>query len=862
MTQFNGNSNPASLAGINLGDKIDKFEIVDQIGAGGTSIVWKGHDRLLNRFVAIKQLAPEMLAGADDDYRERFRQEAALQKKITDGQPALVQVYEFVEDDRGLFIVMEYVDGVSLDALLSKSGKPLDVPTALGIVGAAAMALEVLHQANIVHRDLKPSNILLPKAGGLKLCDFGLATLVGDQDALSIGTVRYMAPELSRSEPAAPRSDIYSLGIIAYEMLAGRSKFEDAFKIVMRDQRNQALRWMKWHTNIRAKAPALPKLNPQVNETLGELVARMMEKDPALRIGSCSDLLGAIRRHFAPGQETASAAEGAPVVAGAAEIAAAAGAVASANPTAALPTPSRLPLILGAILGVQLLIGLGFYMVSQNRQQAAVERVRAAAQSTFMDARQRYDDGHFGTAKDKFDALALEWPKDPVLGVGSEAFAQLCQARLDLEAQRFDAALAGLLQVRERSVLKGDYQRDVQRLIDETTKASAFAREVQTIQQFMTEGRFDLARQRLNEQRRLALRPAEEKQLADLAAQIEDQVRKQRIDNILAEANRRVDSNELESAISYLEEARADHPNHKLDTLLEDLKRNRSYAQARSDAARFTTAGQLEDAIRALQRAQKIKKDDAVATQINELRSRLAYQQARAAQDAGDLTRATQLYTQALGFADNPAAREALAKLETAGQKAAFLRAGDDAFAAGDYSSAVKQYQNALKLGPDADIRTKLVASQVRQQVMQGRSLMEQGKLEEAAQVFAEVSQTAPDDAELRTATAALTRQRDYLKALKEGDAAREQSKFGEAKRLYMQARQVMTTPEIEQRITDTEYEHFVAQGRGYMGVKRWTEARAALRSAMSVRPTDEVRQLLEEVANNLPRDLNNESER
>src|SRR5690606_35571354 len=112
---------------------------------------------------------------------------------------------------------------------------PMDERQALGIIGGTALALDTIHKQNIIHRDLKPSNILLPGEGGLKICDFGLATLMEDQEALDVGSVRYMAPELFGDEKADQRADIYALGLVAYEMLAGRDKFADVFKIVLRD---------------------------------------------------------------------------------------------------------------------------------------------------------------------------------------------------------------------------------------------------------------------------------------------------------------------------------------------------------------------------------------------------------------------------------------------------------------------------------------------------------------------------------------------------------------------------------------------------------------------------------------------------
>ena len=186
--------------GLQPGDKLDKYEVGQQIGAGGLSVVWKAYDRLLNQTVAIKQLVLD--SGVDEDaFRERFRREAEIQKKLSQANKNLVRVIDFVEDTRGLFIVMEYVDGPSLENLLSQNPGPVELKTALGIAAAAAVALGAIHKQGVVHRDLKPANILLPKDGGLKICDFGLASLLADQDPHAVGTVRYLSPEERNAEP-------------------------------------------------------------------------------------------------------------------------------------------------------------------------------------------------------------------------------------------------------------------------------------------------------------------------------------------------------------------------------------------------------------------------------------------------------------------------------------------------------------------------------------------------------------------------------------------------------------------------------------------------------------------------------------
>ncbi|MEO1237495.1 MAG: serine/threonine-protein kinase, partial [Planctomycetota bacterium] len=280
------------------GDTVDAYTVVDTIATTGSAVVYKAHDGLLDRHVAVKQI---ILGSEDSDeaLRKRIRDEAAIHKRVSTTQPKhLIQFIDAVDDPRGLMLVSEYYPSTSLEDLLDRQRAPLDERQALGIVAATALGLRAIHDAGVVHRDLKPSNILLGEDGGLKICDFGLAALIESQDSLSLGSVRYMAPELLRSETADGRADVYSLGVIAYEMLAGRPNFDAAFRNVLRDQRNQAMRWMKWHTNARVAAPLLDEFLPDLPPHLTQLVARMMDKDVARRVGRADDVVEAIRRHF------------------------------------------------------------------------------------------------------------------------------------------------------------------------------------------------------------------------------------------------------------------------------------------------------------------------------------------------------------------------------------------------------------------------------------------------------------------------------------------------------------------------------------------------------------------------------------
>lgn len=226
-----------------------QFEIVEMLGKGGMGAVYKARQPNLDRYVALKILLPEV--GKDPAFAERFIREARALAKLN--HPSIVTVYEFGEVDGLYYFVMEYVDGANLRQTLAAGG--LTPPEALAIVPQICDALQFAHDAGIVHRDIKPENILIDKQGRVKVADFGLAKLLGvDREDSSaekpftltgthqvMGTPHYMAPEQMRGSSAVDhRADIYSLGVVFYEMLTGElpiGRFEPPSKKVQIDVR-------------------------------------------------------------------------------------------------------------------------------------------------------------------------------------------------------------------------------------------------------------------------------------------------------------------------------------------------------------------------------------------------------------------------------------------------------------------------------------------------------------------------------------------------------------------------------------------------------------------------------------------------
>ena len=248
--------------------------------------------------VAVKQIAAHL--AEDREFLQRFRKEAQILARLGAEQPAVVTIYELIEDQRGLFIVMEFVHGHTLETVLKNTSGPVETKAALQILWRLAAALHNVHAAGIVHRDIKPANVIICEGLRPKITDFGVAASMSGQTAMLLGTTKYMAPELFSDEQIDGRADMYSLGMIAYEMLIGSEKFGEIFADLVRDPQSESLRWMKWHGDLQLAAPMLDAVNPSIPPALAEIVAKMMAKERGERFESMEMLGRAIRGAFSP----------------------------------------------------------------------------------------------------------------------------------------------------------------------------------------------------------------------------------------------------------------------------------------------------------------------------------------------------------------------------------------------------------------------------------------------------------------------------------------------------------------------------------------------------------------------------------
>jgi len=308
------------------GATVGRYQIVSQLGAGGMATVYKAFQPALDRYVALKVLRQGIMD--DPDQRERFEREAKAIARLR--HPNIVQVFDFDTVEGYSFLVIELIDGGTLKMKLtelSRAGQKLPHRDAARIIAEVGEALDVAHQQGIVHRDVKPSNVLMSRAGRAIMADFGIARILAatqqTQTGVGVGTPEYMSPEQGQGQTIDHRSDIYSLGVMAYELLTGRVPFhaDTPLAVVL--------------AHVRDPLPLPSTIDPTIGQDVERVLMKATAKTPAERYASAGEFTHALRTAIEAPPGAATPTTPAPAAPATPSVVPAAGAAPAA------PTPAR-----------------------------------------------------------------------------------------------------------------------------------------------------------------------------------------------------------------------------------------------------------------------------------------------------------------------------------------------------------------------------------------------------------------------------------------------------------------------------------------------------------------------------------------
>jgi tRNA A-37 threonylcarbamoyl transferase component Bud32/tetratricopeptide (TPR) repeat protein len=845
------------------GALLGKYEIREQVVAGGMAIIYKAYDAALDRYVAVKQIAPHL--ALDEKFAVRFRTEAQTLARLSSSQANIVHVHELLQQDGQLFLVMEFVEGTTLRAMMDKG--PIPFQTGLGIMLSVVLGLRAMHAQGIVHRDLTPNNVMMAKDGALKITDFGLIGHSGGRTSLPMGTTKYMAPEMFTGAPVDPRADLYSLGMIAYEMFAGPEKFADAFRDVLRDEKAQQVRWMHWHSNLGMHAPPLKDLQPGVPPLISKVVERLMDKDPSRRFASADQVVKWLRKIFVMNvqaksvtvaeneqiekeMEADTAASVSPVRAGQASAGAAGGAAAvgtqpeTGEKTAPIPKPImtwQRAVFWAAVVFLPLALAAGGLIWWKHnevmqRLNEADARMHAAQElfdrGEFPAAAQAYMDvfRNFSDLKDK----AIEADQHILMARAEEALGKKDWDRADKfanDAQAKDAPPTWQNEFRTRFQKSREVEEKLN-LADAREKAGDFEAAKTVITELMT--RYP------------------ELKLSDRIVQLQEKIVLRVYRSFVDQGKQEYLKRNYPAARAFFDKALEQRDTPEVRELLQKVDLAAKLTEKYLEAEKAAAAGKWEEAYQAYKVCLQLAPSEIYRTKMNNAKAEALAADARTLKENNLLEDAKKKYTEVLGF--NPQHPEALNFLKVQGQAenlARFTKAGDDAKAAEQWDAAINNYNNALALVDPKDdaakksFTDKITECKLRSAIGKAREALGQDDFAKARQYLDE-ARAASDTQEVKDVAAQVDNRERYMQHLNVGKELLSQANYVKALAEFQAAQKIENTPEVQELIRDCQYSRYVAYGKLQYDNRKYAEAAGYFGLARGYRPTPEVEALLD----------------
>jgi len=751
---------------------------------------------------------------------------------------------------------------------------PVPLQTGLGVLLSTALGLRAMHAQGIVHRDLTPMNIMMARDGALKITDFGLIGHSGGRTSLPMGTTKYMAPEMFTGAPVDPRADLYSLGLIAYEMFTGPEKFAEVFKDVLRDERAQQVRWMHWHANAGLKAPSLKEVQPGVPPLISKIVDRMMEKDPSKRFASAEQIIRWLRRIFvmhvqgksisltdsemlekeieaeasAPTVPAVRAPGKGPAGRGGADV------PAVVEKTAPIPQPKltwKKAAFWGAVIGGPLvLLAVGLLIWNHYRWSGIQDRAR----KDIREADVLYDQRDYASAAAAYDKITREYENLKSYAVYAHLKSLMARAENALQKKEWDEADRAW----DEAVKNGatsNWSHGFQERLRASRDVEQRVAEAKRAEQAQ---KYEEAIARLD-QLRASYPDADKYAGEDLAEWITNLQYKQvnrEFQQLMLDGKTALEKGLLDEALRLFQAARKIRETPEVVELIQMVTNRKEFTRLEVTGDRYAADRKWAEAVDAYAKALAIQPSDAVKKKMDNAKAENLANDARALMTAGASSEAIKKWQEVLQY--NPQHPEALPEIRKyAGreQLEGLIRAGDGAMAQKQWEPAIRSYESALKLldadAPEAKrIQGQITEARYKAAMERARDAIGRRAWNEARAALNQ-AKAEKDSPEVNDLLARLTDDQAYYQRLDLAKELMAQGSIVPALKELEAIQKVRDTQEVRNYINEARYGMHLAKGKYYLSQNEPATAIGYLKLARDLANDDkkkiEIQALLQE---------------